>query len=104
MTVRMTMNEGLATLAVAGRFDFNAHKEFRKCSEDALALPGLKAIEVDLRDVEYLDSSALGMLLLLREKAQGTAHCEVSLSGCRGLVQQILEVANFSRLFKITQA
>lgn len=103
MTVRLTMNAGHATLAIQGRFDFSAHKEFRKCGEEALAMPGLKTIEVDLREVDYLDSSALGMLLLLREKARAASACEVSLSGCRGLVQQILEVANFSRLFKITQ-
>jgi hypothetical protein len=41
------------------------------------------------------------MLLLLREKAQN-ANLKVSLTNCTGLVQQVLDVANFQRLFTIS--
>ena len=50
--------------------------------------------------VDYLDSAALGMLLLLREKL-GNVRKEVELTGTHGMVKQVLEIANFARLFRI---
>lgn len=101
MTVRLTTLDHKATLTIDGRFDFAAHGQFRKCTESALALPALRQIEVNLAQVSYLDSSALGMLLLLREKAANAGGREIVLTGVRGTVQQVFEVANFGRLFKI---
>jgi anti-anti-sigma regulatory factor len=40
------------------------------------------------------------MLLLLREKAEASGH-QVELAGLRGTVKQVLEVANFGKLFTI---
>jgi len=91
-TIRLTLN---------GRFDFSSHREFRNACDEALQTPEIKEIEADFRRVDYLDSSALGMLLLLREKAQN-ANLKVSLTNCTGLVQQVLDVANFQKLFTIS--
>ena len=90
-----------AVIRLKGRFDFAGHREFKRCYEGALNQPSVQQIDIDLRSVEYLDSSALGMLLLLRERADG-AHKRVTLSNCRGAVRQVLDTANFSKLFQIT--
>jgi anti-anti-sigma factor len=90
-----------ARLVLNGRFDFSSHREFRNACDEALQTPEIKVIEADFGRVDYLDSSALGMLLLLREKAQN-ANLKVSLTNCSGLVQQVLDVANFQRLFTIS--
>ena len=82
-----------------GRFDFNAHREFREAIDTVLSSPATVVV-VDFAGVEYLDSSALGMLLMLRDRAKSAAR-EVTLSGCRGAVKQILDIANFGKLFKI---
>jgi len=100
MQVKMDMSEGKAKIALNGRFDFSSHREFRNVSEDVLAAKDVKEIELDLKSVDYLDSSALGMLLLLREKANN-ANLTLSLTNCHGLVRQVLDVANFGRLFTI---
>lgn len=101
MTVRLTREDQTAILTIHGRFDFSLHSEFRKRSEEALETPQTRQIVVNLSRVDYLDSSALGMLLLLREKATGNDRTEVSLSGARGMVMQVLEVASFGRMFRI---
>ena len=44
---------------------------------------------------------SFGMLLLVRERATANNQ-QVSLSGCKGTVKQILDIANFGRLFKMT--
>ena len=56
---------------------------------------------LDFSGVDMLDSSALGMLLMAREKAKGAGN-KVSLVNCNDRIKKILEVAQFNMLFKIT--
>jgi HptB-dependent secretion and biofilm anti anti-sigma factor len=60
----------------------------------------ISALEVNFAGVDYLDSSALGMLLMLRERIEAVGK---SLKLCKpsNSVAQILEIANFTRLFTI---
>lgn len=99
MQATVTVAEGRAVMRLSGRFDFNSHRDFREAVDAVLAGPA-KSIVVDFGGVEYLDSSALGMLLMLRDRAKGAAR-EVTLTGCRGAVKQILDIANFGKLFAI---
>lgn len=100
MQIKVNVNGDTATLSMNGRFDFNSHREFRAASEEALNAQGIGQIDIDMDNVEYLDSSALGMLLLMREKANN-ANRKLALINCKGIVQQVLEVANFGKLFTI---
>jgi HptB-dependent secretion and biofilm anti anti-sigma factor len=90
-----------ATIGLSGRFDFHVNRPFREACEAALKGPGIKELDIDLSRVDYMDSSALGMLLLIREYATANNQ-QMSLSGCKGTVKQILDIANFGRLFTIT--
>jgi len=110
--IKISVESGNAKIAMAGRFDFNSHRQFREAYQQVLDNPAVKEIEIDLGAVDYLDSSALGMLLLLREKfLAGTSHSDgsqktsasnlMALTNCRGVVRQVLEVANFNKLFTI---
>jgi anti-anti-sigma factor len=56
------------TLHVNDRFDFSVHRSFH---DACLAQPRARSYVVDLEGVTSMDSSALGMLLLLREHAGG---------------------------------
>lgn len=98
--IKNTLENANATISLAGRFDFNSHRQFREAYESALNDPAIKSMEIDLGSVDYLDSSALGMLLLVKEKATN-ANKSLALANCRGVVQQVLEVANFNKLFTI---
>lgn len=89
-----------ATLGLEGRFDFHSHREFRGAYEGVLEAEGVREIEIDFGSVDYLDSSALGMLLLLREKAESCGK-SVVLCGLKGTVKQVLDIANFGKLFAI---
>jgi anti-anti-sigma factor len=91
---------GRAVIGLAGRFSFSANGEFRRCCDSALQAILVRELEIDFADVQYLDSSALGMLLMLRERAEGVRK-RVVLSNCRGVVKQVLDIANFAKLFRI---
>ncbi len=89
-----------AVVKLVGRFDFNTHRDFRGAYEPLIVDAEVRSVSVDFSGVDYLDSSALGMLLMLRDKLGG-ANKEVALTGVRGNVKQVLDIANFSKLFQI---
>lgn len=86
------------TIFIEGRFDFGAHQDFRTAYQDR---PGTLNYVVDLRGTQYLDSSALGMLLLLRDHAGGDS-ARVRLINCTPDVVKILTISNFSKLFLLS--
>lgn len=98
--VSSRVNDHKAILSLSGRFDFSIHRDFRANYDSILNTAGVSEIEVNLHGVEYIDSSALGMLLLLREKAT-EKNIQMTLLHPRDSVRQVLEVANFGRLFSI---
>jgi len=86
------------TISIEGRFDFSAHQEFRESYE----LDGVEpdSYVVDMHGTTYLDSSALGMLLLLRDHAGGD-DANVTIKNCNRDVKKILTISNFEKLFSI---
>jgi len=76
-----------ATIKINGRFDFSLHSDFRKSYKDVELSSGV--FTVDLGGTDYLDSSALGMLLLLKEHADSHSST-VRLVNFNGEIKEIL--------------
>ena len=96
-----TRTEGQRVIMrLTGRFEFSAHREFREAVDSALQNKDVESVVIELGGVEYLDSSALGMLLMLRDRANA-AKKSLSLANPRGMVKQALEIARFDKLFSI---
>ncbi|MCR4542467.1 STAS domain-containing protein [Pseudomonas sp. 18.1.10] len=87
------------TIAIKGRFDFGSHQTFRESYERFYKVPELYV--VDLKDTTYMDSSALGMLLLLRDHAGGD-NSDVQVVNSNSDVRKILAISNFDKLFDIS--
>lgn len=96
MSVESKLDAGILNITVSGRFEFSVHHRFRDVTN--LAQNGVKQIVVDLAKTEYLDSSALGMLLVLRDKFVGDKNA-IQIKNAKNDVKKILEVANFNELF-----
>lgn len=86
------------TLNIEGRFDFSSHQEFRAAYEKLPTPP--EKYRVDMQEASYLDSSALGMLLLLRDHAGGD-QADIEIVNCSPDVKKILTISNFDQLFAI---
>ncbi|WP_296255880.1 MULTISPECIES: STAS domain-containing protein [unclassified Pseudomonas] len=92
-------DEQQLTIKIKGRFDFSTHQDFRKAYEQETKA---RRYVVDLKDTNYLDSSALGMLLLLRDHAGGDRSiAKVCLTNCNSDVKKILAISNFDKLFDV---
>ncbi|MBU6957419.1 STAS domain-containing protein [Pseudomonas sp. CVAP len=88
------------TISVKGRFDFAKHQEFRDSYERPDGqMPN--SVVVDLKEATYLDSSALGMLLLLRDHAGGD-NSDIRVVNSSSDVKKILAISNFDKLFDIS--
>ena len=99
MLIDMKTHEGATTLALHGRFVFNAHRAFRSVAGQAIDAP-TETIDIDLSGVEYLDSAGLGMLLIFNDHAKA-ADKHVTLRNSQGEVREILSVARMERIFEI---
>lgn len=85
------------TIKLPNEFDFRAHKEFRATHQDPK--PDSQYI-IDFAQTEHMDSSALGMLLLMREEL-GNDKARVRLVNCRPNIKSLLEMASFHQLFDV---
>ncbi|MBB50817.1 MAG: anti-anti-sigma factor [Pseudomonadales bacterium] len=94
----MSADSQILTINVKGRFDFGAHQEFRSAYERS-GLPPRQYV-VDLHETDYIDSSALGMLLLLRDHAGGDS-ADIRIVHCNPDVRKVLSISNFEQLFSI---
>ena len=83
---------------ITGRFDFSLHQHFR----DSYANCKDKNVEyiLNLSETTYMDSSALGMILLLKDHAESYSG-QVIISKPSESVNKILEIAQFHRLLTI---
>ena len=96
--IKRTIDENNALIKIAGDFTFAMQQDFRKAYQD---LSRSLSYVVDLQNTKYMDSSALGMLLMLRDHAGGD-NASISLVNCNPTVSQILKISNLNRLFSIS--
>lgn len=100
MTIRSNVsNDGQElTISVQGRFDFSSLQLFRNAYESQEYQP--KTYVIDLRESDYLDSSALGMLLALRDHAGGDSS-DIRIVNCIPDVKKIFSITKLDELFTV---
>ncbi len=97
VTLQEDGNSGQALhISLIGRFDISMYTQFGACYKDHLG--NVSQIIIDMDELEYLDSSALGMLLMLRERAGG-ASAKIQLINISPAVGKILSTVKFDKLF-----
>jgi anti-anti-sigma factor len=101
MNIDVVSTAGQTIVRLSGRFDFSVRNQFMARVDEFIEKTPADEIRIDLGGVDYIDSSTLGMLLMVRDKARKIDKT-VSLSNVRGQVRDALDTAQFRRLFSIT--
>ena len=99
MATQSSVKDGVGTLSPKGRFDFSQLQDFIDAGNKLVADTSVRSLVIDMGQVEYLDSSALGMLLLIRERCQQAKGSVPAITNAKGVVKKVLDVANFQKLF-----
>lgn len=97
MTISSTEQGRQVTIRVSGTFNFKCHQQFRETYEGK---PRDYRYTIDFSGLDAIDSSALGMLLILREHADSDQG-EITLTNVPPEIRKILEVARFQELFRM---
>jgi len=100
MEITVSRHGNLAQIKLPQRFDFNFLSEFRRAYTPLLEDNSITDIELDCANMQFIDSSGLGLLLLLHEKAQLT-NPKLSIANCDARVRKIFAIANINKLFTI---
>jgi anti-anti-sigma factor len=83
-------------VALSGRITSRDYESFKQL----LALfdeGGIPRIVFDFSNVDFLDSTALGMVLMVRDKAQAKGVA-FSMRGIKGQVKRLMDVVKLSQL------
>ena len=87
-------------IILTGKFDFSVQDNFRQAIDDTLNIKTIKEIQVDMADVTFMDSSAIGLLLLLNQKAAAGGK-SLTLINCYGSIREILAIGGFDSVLTI---
>jgi len=90
-------SKGEVTILMCDRFTFEVHGEFRESYRHQP--PGIHYI-IDFTKTSYIDSSALGMLLLFKDQIDDSGTIRI-MNCTNNDVYLILKLAKFDKLFQI---
>jgi anti-anti-sigma factor len=100
MDFKAGFDSGCATVFLEGRLSFSSYPDFRAATSGWLERPDVKDIHLDMAAVDYLDSSALGMILHLNQKVLA-AQKTLAITRPAPPIATILKVVNFNKLVTI---
>ena len=97
MEIIKTAEDNKLTVAVKGRLDTTTAPEL----EEALQaeMEGLKELELDFSELEYISSAGLRVLLATQKKMQGQGTMTVT--GVNDIVMEVFEVTGFCDILNI---
>lgn len=98
LTSDLSADRSTITIRISGRFDFGVHREFRDAYTQVD--PAGMRFDIDLSRTEYIDSSALGMMLLLREQSAASRE-QIRILNCNQEIRRILRYSQFEKLFTV---
>lgn len=89
----------LFRIKIDGDFVFDVNKDFRKAIEE---IEEKENVVIDFSNAGIIDSSALGMLLVLKSNYNNN-HSKITLENLSDKHIQIFELAKFDKFFDIPQ-
>ncbi|MEJ0049060.1 MAG: STAS domain-containing protein [Rhodospirillales bacterium] len=95
---QQTTSDG-AVVSLAGAFTFKDHHSFRSLLDVLKIVPGRRLV-LDLSRVEFLDSAALGMLLIAEDEAK-IVGCTLILRKAPPSIARLIQLAAMDTLFTI---
>jgi anti-anti-sigma factor len=91
----VSSNSNTVTIKIDGMFDLSIQQDFRKAYEEE---GNTKNYIIDMRQTEYMDSAAFGMLLVFRDYLGGD-KAKVVIKNASNDIKKSFEILQFDRMF-----
>jgi anti-anti-sigma factor len=101
MEFRKSISGTACQIALTGKFTFADHSNFRNVI-DSVKDPIVSAVTLDLSGLDFIDSAALGMLLIVRDEANKRGF-KITLFKPQGHVLKMFKLSKFDTLFNIVE-
>ena len=95
--VTVVEEEGELKVYIVGRFDYDMIDEFRESYIDVMDKE--MDISLDFSQTEHIDSSALGMVLNMKNYLQKEDRA-IQIKNCKPNLMKLFTMAHFERKFK----
>ncbi len=95
MLIEKTVRDNRIIILLPPEFNYKLQRKFREIYEQS---PVDGVFVIDFKQVDFIDSSTIGMLLLLREYC-GNEDSNITFINCAETVQALFESAHFEELF-----
>lgn len=89
---------GTVTISVDGVFDLSLQGDFRKAYEEC---EKKTRYIIDLRNTDYMDSSAFGMLLVFKDYVGGE-HADIRIVNTSEDLKKSFSMLQFDRMFNVS--
>ncbi len=93
--------QGNYEVAIKGKITFSDHMDFKNIIH-AVNDNSCQKVTLNLENVEFIDSAALGMMLLLRDETEKNGK-GLLLKTPKGQVKKMFQVSRFYDLFDIEE-
>lgn len=85
--------------SIKGQFTFQDSQKFKQILS-MLESDDIRNLALDFSETHFIDSAALGMLLMLRDRCQNR-HIPLSIHAIKGQVKTVFDISKFDELFTI---
>jgi len=96
--IDVTQQEGSLIITIPARFDSHIIDRFRDTYSNIPSDSDLLYV-IDLSQTDYIDSSALGMLLNFKHHVQASDGI-ICIKNCKPKLKHIFEMSSFTSMFK----
>jgi len=98
MSIAVEFNDTVASIVLSGGIDYSAQEEFKAANKQALSAIGITEIQVDFAKAEFMDSSGIRALLILKKETDKSGKALV-LMNCNTNLLDVFEIGGFNKIF-----
>jgi len=91
--------EGTLNIKIIGKMSLYLHEKFHDAYKKELSQ--LKQITLDFSECDNIDSSGVGMLIVLRDACQSSG-CDLTLTSLKDSTRELMERMSLTSLFNIS--
>jgi HptB-dependent secretion and biofilm anti anti-sigma factor len=100
MEHRLSIDAPTMTLALTGRFTFTDYQSFRDVLGALANAQSVDTLVVDLAGLDFIDSSAIGMLMVANDEAKARRQ-KMTIINARAQVAKALEIVAIDQVIHI---